>query len=153
MIKRPNINEYFINIAKVVSTRSSCITQQVGAVIAKDKVIISTGFNGTVRGVKNCNEGGCKRCLDRSIGIIKSGEKLDECTCVHAEQNAIIQAALHGVSTKDATLYSTHCPCRICSLLIVQAGIVKVFYNKSYSLDDVAFKIFLEANVEIEKYG
>jgi len=100
---RPEWDDYFIGIAKVVALRSNCIKRKVAAVLVKDKRIIATGYNGTPRGVKNCSEGGCPRC--HSIEV--SGKGLDECLCSHAEENAIVQSAYHGVNIKDSVLYTT----------------------------------------------
>lgn len=149
---KPTWDEYFIKIAKLIASRSSCSSRQVGAVIVKDKMIISTGYNGTPRGIKNCDEGGCQRCEDKKNGKIHSGEKLDECICVHAEENAILQAAYHGVSVKDSTLYTSLCPCRTCAKHIINSGIKKVFYSENYVLDNIAKKLFEEAGIEFVKY-
>src|SRR3989339_1056158 len=101
--KRPDWDHYFMDIARVVATRSNCSRRHVAAVIVKDQRIISTGYNGTPRGIKNCCEGGCPRCSSET----PSGEKLDECICSHGEENAIVQAAYHGISVKDGILYTT----------------------------------------------
>ncbi|MEM4397147.1 MAG: dCMP deaminase family protein [Candidatus Woesearchaeota archaeon] len=149
---KPTWDEYFIKIAKLIASRSSCSSRHVGCVIVKDKMIISTGYNGTPRGIKNCDEGGCQRCEDRKKNLISSGERLEECICVHAEENAILQAAYHGISLKDATLYTSLCPCRKCAQHIINAGIKKVFYSESYVLDDIAKKLFEEAGIEFFQY-
>ncbi len=149
---RPTWDEYFINIAKLVASRSSCSSRQVGAVIVKDKMIVSTGYNGTPRGIKNCDEGGCKRCEDKKNGKINSGERLDECVCVHAEENALLQAAYNGVSIKGSTLYTSLCPCKYCAKHIINAGIKKVHYSKNYALDEISKELFREAGVEFQQY-
>ncbi|MEM3374672.1 MAG: dCMP deaminase family protein [Candidatus Woesearchaeota archaeon] len=149
---KPTWDEYFIKIAKLISTRSSCLARQVGCVIVKDKMIISTGYNGTPRGIKNCDEGGCQRCMDRKLGKINSGERLDECVCVHAEENALLQAAYNGISVKGATLYTSLCPCRYCAKHIINAGITKVFYSEKYALDEISKKLFEEAGIEFIQY-
>ena len=100
-VQRPNWDEYFMDIAKVVASRSNCIKRKVAAIIVRDKRVISTGYNGTPRGTRNCNEGGCPRCNS----LAASGTKLDECLCSHGEENAIVQASYHGVSLKDAIIY------------------------------------------------
>lgn len=146
-LKRPSWDEYFMNIAKEVAMRSNCIKRKVAAVIVRDKRIVSTGYNGTPRGVKNCNEGGCPRCNSFS----NAGTKLDECLCSHGEENAIVQASYHGVSIKDSTLYTTFSPCLNCSKMIVNAGIKKVVYNTDYPLGDSAKKMLEEAEVELVK--
>ncbi|MEM2131514.1 MAG: dCMP deaminase family protein [Candidatus Woesearchaeota archaeon] len=149
---KPTWDEYFIKIAKLIASRSSCSSRHVGCIIVKDKMIISTGYNGTPRGIKNCDEGGCQRCEDRKKNIISSGERLDECICVHAEENAILQAAYHGISLKDATLYTSLCPCRYCAKHIINAGIKKVFYSENYALDDISKKLFEEAGIDFLQY-
>jgi dCMP deaminase len=124
----PNWDEYFMNIALVVRSRGNCLLAQVGAVIVMGKRIISTGYNGTPIGVKNCLDGGCQRCLDKSTGKIKSGERKGDCLCVHAEVNAIVQSAYHGIPTRGTMLYSTHSPCLLCAKQIINAGIIGVSY-------------------------
>ncbi|MBI4439043.1 dCMP deaminase family protein [Candidatus Woesearchaeota archaeon] len=141
--------QYFIEVSRLIAKKSSCVRRQVGAVVVKDNMIISTGYNGTARGVKNCNEGGCERCASS----VKSGEGLHECMCVHAEENAIVQAAYQGIATKDAAIFTSHCPCRYCAKSIINAGIRKVYYNKSYSMDEETLELLREANVEGERYG
>jgi dCMP deaminase len=145
--KRENWNVYFMNIAKQVATRSNCIKRKVGAIIVKDRRIISTGYNGTPRGVKNCNENGCPRCN----AWVESGKALDECFCSHAEENAIVQAAYHGISIKDSTLYTTFSPCLTCAKMIINAGIKEVYYNANYTLAKNAEKILREAGVKLYK--
>ena len=140
---RPSWDQYFMDIAKVVATRSNCCRRQVAAVIVKDKRIISTGYNGTPRGTKNCNEGGCPRCNN----LVESGTRLDECLCSHGEENAITQAAYHGVSVKGGTLYSTFSPCLMCTKMIINSGIQEVVYNMDYPLNDAARNLLKEAGV------
>lgn len=149
---RPSWDEYFIEIAKLVAARSNCISRKVGAIVVKDKMIVSTGYNGTPRGIKNCDEGGCKRCNDKIVGKVQSGERLDECVCVHAEENALLQAAYNGVSLKGATLYTSLCPCRYCTKHILNAGIKKVYYSKDYALDEISRELFKEAGIELVQY-
>src|SRR5690606_8709373 len=117
--ERPSWDAYFLPIAQVVASRSNCVKRHVGAVIARDRRIVSTGYNGTPRGVRNCNEGGCPRCNARA----ESGSRLDECLCSHGEENAIVQAAYHGVSVRSGSLYTTFFPCLLCTKLIINAGI------------------------------
>jgi dCMP deaminase len=150
---KPKWDEYFIKIAMLVASRSSCMSRQVGAVIVKDKMIISSGYNGTPRGIKNCDEGGCRRCADKKAGKVNSGERLDECVCVHAEENALLQAAYNGVSVKGGVLYTSLCPCRYCTKHIINAGIKAVYYNENYSLDEISRQLFKEAGVEFIKYS
>ncbi len=146
-LKRPSWDEYFMNIAKEIASRSNCIKRKVGAVIVRDKRIVSTGYNGTPRGVKNCNEGGCPRCNSFAQG----GTKLDECLCSHAEENAIVQAAYHGISTKGSTLYCTYSSCLTCSKMIINAGIGKVVYNADYPLSGRALQMLQDAGIEAKK--
>ena len=125
---RPSWDDYFMSIATVVSTRSNCMRRQVGAIIVKDKRIISTGYNGTPRGTKNCDEGGCDRCAGKS----SSGSDLGVCMCLHAEENSITQAAYHGISIKNSTIYATLLPCLICTKMIINGGIIRVVYQSNY---------------------
>ena len=134
-IHRPTWEEFFLNIAKVTATRSSCIRRSVGSVIVKNNHIISTGYNGTPKGITNCNEGGCKRCNDYSI---KTGEKLDHCICLHAEENAILHA---NISLEDCDLYCTHRPCIGCMKRIIQVGIKRIYYIEDYNFPDELQKI------------
>ena len=147
---RPSWDEYFMEIAHVVAKRSNCSRRKVGAVIMNRNHILSAGYNGTPRGVKNCFEGGCPRCA----GKTPSGKGLDECLCTHAEQNAICQAALHGVAIDGATLYVTISPCLICAKLIINAGIREVVYDGDYTafLDTVK-KMFKSAGVKYRRFA
>ncbi|MDD2403886.1 MAG: dCMP deaminase family protein [Victivallaceae bacterium] len=143
-LDRPDWDNYFMAIAHVVATRSNCSRRQVAAVIVKDTRIISTGYNGTPRGIKNCDEGGCPRCSDQTI---KSGDALHECFCSHAEENSIVQAAYHGIAVKDSTLYTTFSPCLQCAKMIINAGIAEVVYHRKYSIADSALLLLREAGV------
>jgi len=145
--RRPSWDEYFMNIAKEVAMRSNCVKRKVAAVIVKDKRIISTGYNGTPRGVKNCNEGGCPRCNS----FAKGGTALDDCLCSHAEENSIVQAAYHGIAISGSTIYTTYSPCLTCGKMIINAGIKKVVYNTDYPLGESALKMLAEAGVEVRK--
>lgn len=145
---RPSWDEYFMRIAQVASMRSNCIKRKVGAVVVKDRRIVSTGYNGTPRGTRNCNEGGCSRCSS----LAASGTRLDECLCSHAEENAITQAAYHGTSVKDGCLYSTFSPCLMCAKMIINSGIIEVVFNVEYPLNDSTYRLFGEAGVTIRKY-
>ncbi len=144
---RPDWDDYFMGIAKVVALRSNCIKRKVAAVIVKEKRIISTGYNGTPRGVKNCSEGGCPRCN----AIDASGKGLEECLCSHAEENSIVQSAYHGVNIGGAVLYTTFSPCLMCTKMIINAGISEVVYNVDYALTDTAFRLLQEAGVKVRK--
>ena len=132
-----------MNIAKVVASRSNCMKRKVAAIIVKDKRVISTGYNGTPRGTRNCNEGGCPRCNS----FATSGTALDECLCSHGEENAIVQASYHGVSLKDATIYTTFAPCLMCAKMIINSGIREVVYNQDYPLNNTSFSLFGQAGV------
>jgi dCMP deaminase len=145
--QRPSWDEYFLQVAKVVASRSNCVKRHVGAVIQRDRRIVSTGYNGTPRGTRNCNEGGCPRCN----AFAESGTRLDECLCSHGEENAITQAAYHGVSVRDATIYTTFFPCLFCTKLIINAGLAEVVYNASYALDETAKKLLEEAGVRVRR--
>ena len=147
--ERPGWDEYFMEIAKRVALRSNCIKRKVAAIIVKDQRIISTGYNGTPRGIKNCNEGGCPRC--HKFGI--SGSNLEACLCSHAEENSIVQSAYHGVSIKGATLYSTLSPCLACTKMIINSGIQEVIYNKGYSLEETASRLLKEAGITVRQWG
>ena len=142
-LARPNWDQYFMSLAKVAAMRSNCVKRKVAAVIIRDKRIVSTGYNGTPRGTKNCFEGGCPRCNN----LADSGTQLDECLCSHGEENAITQAAYHGVSVKNGTLYSTFAPCLMCTKMIINAGIREVVYNLDYPLNETSFKLLQEAGV------
>lgn len=145
--KRPGWDEYFMSIAEVVASRSNCVKRKVAAIIVKDRRIISTGYNGTPRGTRNCNEGGCPRCNN----LAASGTALDECLCSHGEENAITQAAYHGTSLKGSLLYTTFSPCLLCTKMIINAGIVEVAYNHEYPLSQTAMALLKEAGIELRK--
>lgn len=141
----------FMSVTEEVAKWSSCFQENrhVGAVIVKDKHVIATGYNGAPAGVESCVEKG--ECLRRKLGI-PSGTKHELCFAVHAEQNAIIQAAKHGVSVVGGTLYCTHQPCTICGKMIINAGIKRVVYKDGYP-DDFSLQLFKEAGVEVEKFS
>lgn len=141
-------DEYFMAIARVVASRSSCSRRQVGSIITIDRRIISTGYNGTPRGVKNCNEGGCTRCASSG----DSGRDLNYCVCSHAEENAIVQAAYHGVAIKDGIFYTTDSPCTQCCKMILNAGIRKVVYGKDYK-DHIGLDLLKDAGIGLTKWG
>ncbi len=144
-MSRPTLDEYFMEIASVVAKRSTCLRQHVGAVIVKDKRILATGYNGAPSGMPHCEEVGCLR--DKMA--VPSGERQELCRGVHAEQNAIIQAAKFGISVDGGTLYSTHCPCITCAKIIINAGIKRVVYGKEYA-DKRGLELLREAGVEVE---
>jgi dCMP deaminase len=146
---RPDWDPYFMDIARVVARRGNCSRRQVAAVIVKDSRIISTGYNGTPRGVRNCFEGGCARCS----GDAPSGHGLDECICCHAEENAITQAAYYGTAVKDASIYVTLSPCLTCAKMIVNAGIREVVYETDYEFTRQTRALFREAGVTFRRLG
>lgn len=147
-IQRPSWDEYFMGVAHAVKARSNCIRRQVGAIMVRDKQIVSTGYNGTPRGIRNCDEGGCERC-NASEEQYPRGKDLDKCACCHAEENAITQAALHGMRTETATLYTTNVPCTICAKMIINAGIKMVVVGGNYP-DDLGRKLLKEAEVGLQ---
>lgn len=144
---RPSWDEYFIEIATLVASRSTCLRRSVGAVIVRDKRILSTGYNGAPRNLPHCQETGCLR---EQLGI-PSGERQEICRGLHAEQNAIIQAALHGVSTTGSAIYVTHQPCITCAKMIINAGIVRVVCKNAYP-DPLAREMLAEAGIELEAW-
>ncbi len=148
-MERPTWDAYFMNIAKQVATRSNCVKRKVAAVIVRDKQIISTGYNGTPRGTRNCNEGGCPRCNN----FTESGKGLEDCFCSHGEENAIVQAAYNGVSVRNATIYTTFSPCLLCTKMIINAGITEVVYNEKYPIAENAMKLLKEAGVKVRRYS
>jgi len=141
MAKRISVDEYFMEIAKVVAKRSTCLRRQIGAVIVKNKIIVSTGYNGAPRGLPHCLDIGCIR---DELGIA-SGERHEVCRGVHAEQNALIQA---GRSAEGATLYVNAYPCKICAKLIINAGIKRVVVSGEYS-DTEGLDLLRDAGVEV----
>jgi dCMP deaminase len=143
---RPSWEDYFMDIAVLVSKRSTCIRRSVGAVIIKDKRILSTGYNGAPSGISHCLDVGCLReTMD-----IPSGERHELCRGIHAEQNAIIQAALYGVSIKDATVFCTNLPCSICAKMIINASIKKIVYLYGYA-DSMSRDMLEEADINLIK--
>jgi dCMP deaminase len=144
---RPGWDEYFMDIARTVASRSNCVKRKVAAVVTRDRRIISTGYNGTPRGTTNCNEGGCPRCNDLAPG----GTRLDECVCSHAEENAITQAAYHGVSLKGGTVYTTFSPCLQCTKMIINAGLAEVVFQSEYPLGQVSFDLLAEAGIKLRQ--
>jgi dCMP deaminase len=145
-MSRPSWQEYFMSIAQLVATRSTCLRRAVGAVLVKDKRILATGYNGAPTGIRHCIETGCLR--ERLW--VKPGERHELCRGLHAEQNVIIQAAYYGVMTQGTTLYSTHKPCIICSKMIINAGVKKIVYLEGYP-DALADEMLAEANIEVER--
>lgn len=146
-IERPSWDEYFIHLAFEVAKRSTCLRRAVGAIIVKDRRILATGYNGVPSGLRHCEETGCLR---EQLGV-PSGQRHEICRGLHAEQNAIIQAAKLGVSIDGATLYCTHQPCSVCAKMIINAGIQRVVYQEGYP-DAFSLEIFKEAGVRLEQF-
>jgi len=144
---RPDIDEYFLKIASVVAERSTCLRHHVGAVAIRDKHILATGYNGAPAGLKDCLELGCLR----DELHIESGTRQEICRAIHAEQNVIIQAALHGISLAGATVYVTHSPCILCAKMLVNAKIKRFVTFGSYA-DDSFKELFKEAGIEFEMH-
>lgn len=144
-------DERFMNLTEVVASWSSCYqdNRQVGAVVVKDKRIMTTGYNGAPAGITSCKEKG--ECMRKKLGIA-SGTRHELCYAVHAEQNAIIQAAKLGVSLDGATIYVTHQPCSICGKMIINSGIKRIVYKEGYP-DDFSMELFKECGMEIVKYS
>lgn len=145
-IDRPSWDQYFMDIVDLVSKRSTCLRRKVGAILVRDKRILATGYNGPPAGIPHCSEVGCLRDKLK----VPSGERHELCRGLHAEQNAIIQAALHGVSTKGATIYCTNHPCIICAKMIINSGIESFVYKEDYR-DELAEEMFREAGIEGRK--
>ena len=137
-----------MEIARQVATRSTCLRRSVGALIVRDKRILSTGYNGAPRGIEHCDVAGCLR---ERLGI-PSGQRQEICRGLHAEQNAIIQAALHGVSVEGSTIYVTHQPCITCAKMIINSGVVRVVCANTYP-DELARQMLGEAGVELNVWG
>ena len=144
-MNRPTWDEYFMEIARLVASRSTCLRRQVGAVMVKDKNILATGYNGTPSGIRHCAEVGCLR---QQLNV-PSGERHELCRGLHAEQNAIIQAAKHGVNIDGATLYCTHSPCIICSKMLINSGVKRIVCCDGYP-DPLAKAMLDEAELNIE---
>ena len=145
--KRPAWDDYFMTLCRQVATRSTCLRHDVGAIIVRDKRILSTGYNGAPRGMKHCLEIGCIRDELK----IASGTRAEICRAVHAEQNAVIQCAIYSVSSEGSTIYITHQPCTICTKILINAGIRRIVYENAYP-DDFSQKLLKEAGVTLEKW-
>lgn len=146
--ERPSWDTYFMEITFLVAKRSTCLRRSVGAVLVKDRRMLATGYNGAPSQVRHCAETGClRKQLD-----VPSGERHELCRGIHAEQNAIIQAAYHGVSIKGATLFCTNLPCAICAKMIINAGIKKIVYASGYA-DALSSEMLAEAEVELVKWS
>ncbi len=145
---RPSWDDYFMRITREVAQRSTCLRRQVGAILVKDKHILTTGYNGAPTGLPHCEEVGCLR---ERLGI-PSGERAELCRGLHAEQNAIIQAAVHGVQIRGATLYSTTQPCVLCTKMLLNAGVVRIVYQGDYP-DELARSLIEEAGIEVVRWS
>lgn len=144
--KRPSWDEYFLEMAQLVAKRSTCLRRSVGAVLVSEKRILATGYNGAPSGLKHCIEIGCMRQKLK----VPSGERHELCRALHAEQNALIQASLHGISVKGSTLYATTQPCIICAKMLINAGIKEIVITQGYP-DKMAMDFLKEAKIKIRK--
>jgi len=145
-LQRPSWDRYFIEIAKLVAPRSTCLRRQVGAVIVKDRHILATGYNGTPKGITHCEVVGCLRKKLK----VPSGERHEICRGLHAEQNSLLQAALYGISLKDSILYCTNQPCAICAKMLINAGIKEIVILKGYP-DPMARELLNEAQIKVRR--
>lgn len=148
MGERPSYDEYFMEMAHIVSKRSTCTRRKVGAILVKDKHILSTGYNGAPKGLKHCEEVGCIR----EQMNIPSGQRHEICRGLHAEQNAIIQASVFGTSIKDSVLYSTNTPCVVCAKMLINAGVKEIVYSGDYP-DDLAKEMLRESKIKIRNFN
>ena len=144
--RRPSWDEYFLQLARLVSKRSTCLRRQVGAVLVKDKKILATGYNGVPSGIRHCSDIGCLRDKLK----IPSGQRHELCRGLHAEQNVLLQAALHGVSTKGSAVYITNQPCMICAKMLINAGIRQLIIADGYP-DDLAKEFLREARIKVRR--
>lgn len=149
LVKRPSWDEYFMQMAELTAQRSTCLRRHVGAVIVQDKHVVATGYNGAPKGVAHCAEMG--GCLREKMGI-PSGERHELCRALHAEQNAIIQAATLAQSIEGASIYITHQPCIICAKMIINAGIKRIVVKEGYP-DEMSVKMLDEAGLKIVMFG
>lgn len=145
---RPSWDQYFMQLASLAAQRSNCMKRRVGCVLVREKRVISTGYNGTPRGLKNCGEGGCPRCN----GAQGSGVGLSTCLCIHAEENALLEAGRERIR-EGAILYCDTCPCLTCSIKIAQVGISEVVYSQGYSMDRETAAVFREAGVQLRQFS
>ena len=144
---RPSWPEYFMSIARMVASRSTCLRRRVGAVMVKDRRILATGYNGAPAGLAHCETAGCLRAKT----AIPSGERHELCRGLHAEQNAIIQAAYHGISIAGATLFCTNKPCVICIKMLINAGVQQIVYENGYD-DALADEMSAEAGISVKRF-
>lgn len=146
-ITRPDWQEYFMDITRLVARRSTCMRRQVGAILVKDKRVLATGYNGSPAGLAHCEDVGCIRAQNS----VPSGQRHELCRGLHAEQNTIIQAAFHGVSIKGATLFCTNLPCSICLKMLINAGIKQIIFDEGYP-DKLAESLLKEADLSLTKF-
>lgn len=146
-MQRPSWDQYFMDITRLVATRSTCMRRQVGAILVKDRNILATGYNGVPSGISHCDTVGCLRERLK----VPSGERHELCRGLHAEQNAIIQAARHGINIDNSTLYCTTMPCIICTKMLINAGISTIIYAEGYA-DDLAREMLAETGIEISQF-
>jgi len=146
LLKRPSWDEYFLEVAGLVSKRATCLRRKVGAVLVKEKKILATGYNGAPSGLKHCIDIGCIR----EKLHIPSGERHELCRGLHAEQNVLLQAALYGISTRGSTLYITNQPCVICAKMLINAGIKEIVICRDYP-DKLAGKFLKEAKIKVRR--
>jgi dCMP deaminase len=146
-MQRPSWDRYFMDITLLVATRSTCMRRQVGAILVKDRNILATGYNGVPSGIRHCDETGCLREKFK----VPSGERHELCRGLHAEQNAIIQAARHGININGSTLYCTTMPCIICTKMLLNAGIATIIYGEGYE-DDLAREMIAEAGITVRLF-
>jgi dCMP deaminase len=146
-MERPSWDEYFMQITAHVASRSTCTRRQVGALLVKERCILATGYNGVPSGITHCDVTGCLREQLK----VPSGERHELCRGLHAEQNAIIQAARHGVNISAATLYCTDSPCIICSKMLINAGVLEVVYGRGYP-DALSLEMLVEAGVKLHQF-
>lgn len=146
-MERPSTDKYFMEMAKLAATRSTCMRRKVGAVIVKDKHVLATGYNGAPRGVSHCEETGCIRTQLN----IPSGTRHELCRGIHAEQNAVVQAAYFGTSVNGAILYTTTFPCSLCAKILINSGISEIVYEEGY-MDDLSKDILGETDIKIRHF-
>ena len=144
---RPDWNQYFMEMAELAATRASCLRRKVGAVLVKNKKVLATGYNGAPKDITHCEVTGCLR----EEMEVPSGERHEICRGVHAEQNLVAQAAFHGVKTEASTVYCTHQPCIICTKILINAGVNKIYFKNPYS-DQFAEKLLEESEIELLKF-
>lgn len=147
---RPSWDTYFMTLASLAARRSNCMRRQVGCVLVRSKRVISTGYNGTPRHLPNCSDGGCPRC--NSLTAAAGGAGLSTCLCIHAEENALLEAGRERVGANGSVLYCTTCPCLTCSIKIVQVGVEEVVFGRSYYMDAQAAELFRKAGVRFRQY-